>query len=349
MSSEKIKNRKDQHIRLCLEKDVTSTISNGFDRYRLVYNALPEINFDDIDISTTFLGKKLNYPFLISAMTGGTPYGKKINKRLAVAAQKLGVAMCVGSQRAMLKDPSVTDSFAVRDVAPDIVLFANVGAVQLNYGYTAQDCQKLVDAIDADALVLHLNPLHEAVQPEGDRNFKKLSEKIKQVVESLSVPVIVKEVGCGISGEVAQRLHNCGVKIIDVAGAGGISFPVVEGYRAGLQNPKRFGELGMSTADCIIDVRKKVGDKLSVIASGGITNGIEAAKALALGADLVGFASPLLRAATISVQEVETVLQSLAHELKITLFSTGAKNLKALANKIQQNKQRECFNERFNF
>lgn len=325
-----IHKRKNQHIEICLQKDVTSTISNGLQNYHLVYNALPEIDFDQIDTTTTFLGKKLNFPFLISAMTGGTQYGKNLNKRLAAAAQKLGVAMCVGSQRAMLKDESVAESFMVRDVAPDILLFANFGAIQLNYGYTVVDCQKLVDAIDADALVLHLNPLHEAVQPEGDRNFANLSEKIKHVVQNLSVPVIVKEVGCGISGDVAQRLFNLGVQTVDVAGAGGTSFPVVEGYRAGLQNPKLFGQLGISTADCIVDVRKKLGEKISLIASGGITNGIEAAKALALGADMVGFASPLLVAATESTQAVENVLQLFAYQLKVAMFSSGAETLQQL-------------------
>jgi len=325
-----IQNRKNQHIQICLQENVSSSISNGFENYQLVYNALPEIDFDQIDTTVKFLGKKLNYPFLISAMTGGTQYGHDLNRRLAAAAQKFGIAMGVGSQRVMLKDPNVMKSFAVRDVAPDILLFANFGAIQLNYGYTIQDCQKLVDAIDADALVLHLNPLHEAVQPEGDRNFRNLSEKIKQVVEKLSVPVIVKEVGCGISGDVAQRLKNLGVTAIDVAGAGGTSFPVVEGYRANLQNPKRFGQLGISTAQCLVDVRKKVGKDFPVLASGGITNGIEATKALALGADLVGFASLLLGAATQSTQEVETVLQTLSQELKIAMFSAGAENLASL-------------------
>jgi len=331
-----IKNRKDQHIQLCLTKDVTSVLSNGFEKYNLAYNALPEIDFDEIDLSTIFFGKKLSYPFLLSAMTGGTQYGKKINKHLATAAQKLNVAMCVGSQRAMLKDSSVTETFFVRDVAPDILLFANFGAIQLNYGYTAQDCQKLVDAIQADALVLHLNPLHEAVQPEGDRNFKNLAEKIKTVVEKLSVPVIVKEVGCGISGEVAQRLLKCGVAAIDVAGAGGTSFPVVEGYRANLDDPKLFGQLGISTADCIVDVRKTCGDNISIIASGGINNGIEAVKALALGADLVGFARPLLHAATQSSEGVEKKMLNLARELQIALFSMGAKGVQEAKQKISQ-------------
>jgi len=326
-----IKNRKDQHIQLCLENDVSSQLLNGFENYHLIYNALPEIDFDQIDMTTTFLGKKLSYPFLISAMTGGTPYAKKINTQLATAAQKMNVALCVGSQRTMLKDPATAETFFVRDVAPDILLFANFGAIQLNYGYTAKDCQKLIDAIGADALVLHLNPLHEAVQPEGDRNFKNLSHKIKEVAQNLSVPVIVKEVGCGISGEVAKRLLSCGVKVVDVAGGGGTSFPVVEGYRANLKDPKLFGQLGIPTADCIVDVREVCGEKVSIIASGGITSGIEAAKAFALGADLVGFAKPLLCAATKSAQDVEVVLRQFAYELQVTLFSAGTKRLSELS------------------
>jgi len=330
-----IQNRKNQHIQICLEQDVCSTISNGFEKYHLVYNALPEIDFDEIDISTTFLGKKLACPFLFSAMTGGTQYGHDLNKRLAQAAQNIGVAMGVGSQRAMLKDPGVAKSFAVRDIAPDILLFANFGAVQLNYGYDVQDCQKLVDAIDADALVLHLNPLHEAVQPEGDRNFKNLAKKIKQVVENLSVPVIIKEVGCGISGDVAKRLKKLGIAGIDVAGAGGTSFPVVEGYRADLKHPKLFGQFGISTAECLVDARKKIGKDFPLIASGGISNGIEAAKALALGADLVGFASMVLDAATKSSQAVEDVLQTCTHQLKIAMFSAGAEDLEKLRGKLR--------------
>jgi len=324
-----IKNRKNDHIRLCLNEDVNSCLSNGFQNYHLVYNALPEIDYNDIDLTTTFLGKKINYPFLLSSMTGGTPYAKQINQRLAQAAQALNVPMGVGSQRAMLKDLTVQDTFRIRDWAPDIPLLANFGAVQLNYGYSVEHCQFLVDTIGADALILHLNPLHEAVQPEGDTNFKNLAEKIKEVVAGLSVPVIVKEVGCGISGEVAFRLQQCGVQIIDVAGAGGTSFPVVEGYRAGLKDVKLFGQLGVPTADCIVSVKKTTND-LFVIASGGMRNGIEIAKALALGAGLVGFARPALHAAQDSQEAVQEVIGLLAKELQVTMFSAGVSTISQL-------------------
>ncbi|MCK5632246.1 type 2 isopentenyl-diphosphate Delta-isomerase [bacterium] len=324
-----IKSRKNQHIQLCLEKDVQSTITNGLEQYRLPYNALPEINFNEINLSTKFFKKNLDAPLLLSAMTGGTELGKKINKRLAKVAQKLNIAMGVGSQRAMLKDKSLTDTFYIRDVAPDILLFANFGAIQLNYGYDFNHCQELVDSIKADALVLHLNPLHEAIQPEGDTNFKNISKKIETVVQNLSVPVIIKEVGCGISGEVAHRLENLGVKTFDVAGAGGTSFPVVEGYRANLKNPKLFGQLGISTADSITQVKKATSSP-SIIASGGITNGIETAKAIALGADLVGFAGAVLSSATESEKMLEQNIERIIYELKVTMFSVGATTINDL-------------------
>ena len=334
MSENQIEKRKNDHIRLCLEKDVLSQFSNGFEKYRLVYNALPNLDLNQIDLSTTVLGKKLNYPLLLSAMTGGTTWAKEINQNLARVAQKLNIAMCVGSQRAMLKDPSVRDTFTVRDVAPDILLFANIGAIQLNYGYGLSECQKVVDAIGANALVLHLNPLHEAVQPEGDTNFKGLEKKIEMVAKKLSVPVFIKEVGCGISGEVARRLIDCGVQGIDVAGSGGTSFPVVEGYRAQLPDPKLFGQLGISTAESLIAVRRAVGDSVPVIASGGITNGIEAAKALALGADCVGFAGVVLRAATESDNAIEEVVLRITRELQVALFSAGVGSVREAFGKV---------------
>ncbi|MFC1845757.1 type 2 isopentenyl-diphosphate Delta-isomerase [Candidatus Dependentiae bacterium] len=333
MSNNEIEKRKDEHLSICLDKNVQSCLSNGFDEYRLQYNALPEIDFDSLDLSVEFFGKKLSSPFLLSAMTGGTQKGKEINQRLATVAQKMNVAMCVGSQRAMLKDPSLSDTFAIRDKAPDILLFANFGAIQLNNGYAVEHCQHLVDAIGADALVLHLNPLHEAVQPEGDTNFQGLSNNIKTVVDALSVPVIIKEVGCGISGDVAQRLASLGVGIIDVAGAGGTSFPTVEGYRAGLKDPKIFGQLGIPTAESIVQVKGAL-DTISVIASGGITNGIDAAKALALGADLVGFAGVLLGPAMHSDDLVQKTLERIATELKVAMFSAGASQITSLRGRV---------------
>lgn len=322
MSNSEIEKRKNEHLAICTNEDVQSSLSNGFDSYRLFYNALPEIDADSLDLSVTFLGKKLSYPFLISAMTGGTQKGKEINTRLATVAQNMKIAMCVGSQRAMLKNSALIDTFAIRTYAPDILLFANMGAIQLNNGYTAADCQQLINAIDADALVLHLNPLHEMVQPEGDTNFKGLLKKIEAVVNTVTVPVIIKEVGCGISGEVAQRLASIGIQIIDVAGAGGTSFPVVEAHRAGLKNPKIFGQLGISTAESIVQV-KKIVDTISIIASGGIKNGVDAAKAFALGADLVGFAGALLKPAMENGDLLQKRLDEIVLELRVAMFSCG--------------------------
>jgi len=325
--------RKNEHIDICLKNDVRSAYSNGFEKYRFVYNALPEIDYDEIDCSINFLGKTLDFPLLISAMTGGTEMAKEINKRLAAIAQRHNIALCVGSQRAMVENKSLIETFDVRRIAPDVLLFANMGAVQLNYGYNEEQCRYLVDTIGADALVLHLNPLHEAVQPEGDRNFKGLLPKIENIVQQLNVPVIIKEVGSGISGEVAQRLRDAGVKIIDVAGSGGTSFAVVEGYRSNLKNPKLFGELGISTAECLVDVKKKTED-IFVIASGGITNGIEIAKAIALEADLVGIASVILQEATESEEALDEKISELINELKITMFSAGASKLSDLKDLI---------------
>jgi isopentenyl-diphosphate delta-isomerase len=220
--------RKKEHLELCLDTEsVTSTSGAGFDRYHFVHNALPERDIDEIDLSTTFLGKRLSAPLLISSMTGGFDLARKVNRNLATAAQRLGLGMGVGSQRVALEEPSAADSFQVRDVAPDILLLGNLGAVQLNYGYTVEHCRKAVRTIAADGLILHLNVLQEAVQPEGNRNFRGLEAKIATVCRELEVPVVVKEVGSGISGEVAVRLQRAGVQAIDIAGRGGTSWYAV--------------------------------------------------------------------------------------------------------------------------
>src|SRR5439155_3431774 len=214
----KTQQRKKEHLELCLDTEsVSSPSRTGFEAYRFVHNALPEIDIDEIDLSTEFLGKRLNAPILISSMTGGFDLARQVNRNLAAAAQHLGLAMGVGSQRVAIEAPSVADSFEVRDVAPDILLLSNLGAVQLNYGYTVDHCRRAVKMIGADALILHLNVLQEAVQPEGNRNFKGLAEKIASVCRELEVPVMAKEVGNGISAEVALRLKEAGIKAIDVA------------------------------------------------------------------------------------------------------------------------------------
>ena len=219
-----ITTRKAEHIRINLEEDVSSDLTTGLERYRFIHQALPEINLEDIQTGQMIFGRLVKQPLLISSMTGGTPQAAGINRILAQEAQAAGIAMGLGSMRTALENPDVLPTFDVRKYAPDILLLANLGAVQLNYGYDVEQCQRAVDLVGADALILHLNPLQEALQPEGDTRFAGLLEKIEQVCRRLTVPVVVKEVGWGISGEAAASLALAGVAAIDVAGAGGTSW-----------------------------------------------------------------------------------------------------------------------------
>lgn len=326
--------RKADHIRVCLEQDVQSrAVTTGLERYRFNHCCLPELAWEDLDPTTQFLGKSLGAPLLISSMTGGTEQAQLINTRLAAIAQAYGFAMGVGSQRVAVEMPEVTKTFAIRRYAPDCLLFANLGAVQLNYGYGLKECQQAIDALEADALILHLNVLQESVQTRGDRNFKGLLNKIEALCDCLPVPVIAKEVGNGISGPMAQCLLNAGVTAIDVAGAGGTSWAKVEGGRAIDPRQRRlgqtFGDWGLPTADCIAQVRAIV-PEVPLIASGGIRNGLEAAKAIALGADLVGLAHPFLVAATESEDSVAVLADCLIEELKTVLLCTGNASIQAL-------------------
>ncbi|PJE69012.1 type 2 isopentenyl-diphosphate Delta-isomerase [Candidatus Shapirobacteria bacterium CG10_big_fil_rev_8_21_14_0_10_38_14] len=320
--------RKLNHFRICLEEGV-EVGSAGFENYSFTHNALPEIDFDKIDTSVKFLRKELKAPILISPMTGGTKQATLINRNLAKAAQKVGVAMAVGSQRVAIEKPSLAKTFQVRKFAPDILLFANLGAVQLNYGFGVKECRQAVEMIEADGLILHLNPLQEVIQPEGNTDFSGLLEKIKKIARQLKVPLIVKEVGVGISGKVAQKLFQAGVEIIDVAGWGGTNWALIEGIRAGNEEiGELFAHWGIPTAEAISQCAEIKG--LIVIGSGGIRNGIEIAKALALGANLVGIALPFLKPATHSVKAVEKKLQSLISQLKTVMFCLGVKNIDEL-------------------
>jgi isopentenyl-diphosphate Delta-isomerase len=326
--------RKADHLRICLEENVQfNQLTNGFEKYYFSHACLPEIDFQDVDLTTTFFGKKLNYPLLISSMTGGTEQAKIINYRLAEAAQNHRLAMGVGSQRIAVEKPETADSFAIRKIAPDALLFANLGAVQLNYTYGLEQCLKVVEILEADALILHLNPLQECIQPKGDVNFKGLLEKIHQLCQIIPVPVIAKEVGNGISAVMAQKLIASGVSAIDVAGAGGTSWAKVESERAenNLQRRlgKTFADWGIPTVDCLIQV-KSVEPNIPLIASGGLRNGLEVAKAIALGADLAGLAFPFLQAANRSSEVLEELVQVLIAEIKTVLFCTGNKTLSEL-------------------
>ena len=327
-------NRKDDHIKICLDEKVQfNHITNGLEKYRFNHCCLPELDYQDIDLATTFLGKKLLSPILISSMTGGTTNAQLINQRLAFTAQKYGLAMGIGSGRVIIEKPEVAPTFQVRSIAPDILLFANIGAVQFNYGYTWQECLRLIEILSADALILHLNPLQECIQPEGDTNFKNLLKQIGKVCEKLPVPVIVKEVGNGISAVMAKKLINVGVTAIDVAGAGGTSWAMVESERANnyLQKElgKTFANWGIPTADCIQDIASQ-SPEIPLIASGGIRNGLEVAKLLALGADLVGLAYPFLKAAIESTDSINNLVELINAELKTVLFCTGNQNIKNL-------------------
>lgn len=325
-----VSQRKSDHIRINLEQNVQSGVSSGFEDYRLIHSALPETDRALVDPSAEFFGKTLSFPFLISSMTGGTEAARQMNKNLAKGAHKFNLAMGVGSQRAGLEDPSSMETFKVRDIAPDVLLFANLGAVQLNYSYTIEHCRRVVDAIEADGLILHLNPLQEALMDNGDTNFSGLARKIEGVCKALNIPVIVKEVGWGISVETARALAEAGVSAIDVAGAGGTSWSEVEKNR--LQSSVRqevaaaFKNWGLPTAECVVRIHAAIPD-MPLIASGGLKDGLDIAKSIALGASLAGMAGPLLRAAAESEDALFKRLEVYKNQFEIAMFAVGAKGL----------------------
>ncbi len=328
-----ITKRKDEHIRINLEKDVRSALTTGLERYQFIHEALPEINLEEVDTRFELFRRALSAPVLISSMTGGTAEAGEINARLAEAAQELGVAMGVGSQRAALEQPEQAATFKVRKAAPDILLFANLGAIQLNNGYGLDQCRRAVEMIEADALYLHLNPLQEAVQPGGNTNYAMLAKKIEKVAAKLDVPVIAKEVGWGISKRTARLLADCGVAAIDVAGAGGTSWSQVEMHRAPDEFTRdlaaTFIGWGIPTADSILNVREAA-PGLKIFASGGIRDGLDIAKSLALGASLGGMAGNFLKAAAISTDRVVETGKLIIQQLRVSMFATGAGTLKDL-------------------
>lgn len=334
-----IHQRKADHIRINLTENVQfPTLTTGLERFRFVHQAVPELHLAQVDTDIALFGRQLSAPILISSMTGGTDQAALINRHLAEAAQAQRVAMGVGSQRAGLERDELEQSFRVRDVAPDVLLLANLGAVQLNYGYGVEECRRAIDMIGADALILHLNPLQEAVQPEGDVDWRGLLHKIEQVCRTLGRPVIAKEVGWGISAQAARRLIEAGVSAIDVAGAGGTSWSQVEMHRATTERLRRlagaFADWGIPTAASLAaadEVRKdlKRGD-VHLFASGGIRSGQDIAKCVALGADLVGLASPFLKRAVESAEAVVEEMDLLTAEMRIAMFCSGAENLASL-------------------
>ena len=334
-----IDERKVDHIRINLEEDVQFPhATTGLERYRFEHQALPDLRLDDVDTSVRLFGRTLNSPLLISSMTGGAQEARHINRNLAEAAQARGVAMGVGSQRAGIEKRETAATFHVRTVAPDILLLANLGAVQFNYGYTVEQCRQAVEMIEADALILHLNPLQEVLQPEGDFDWRGLLPKIEQVCATVGVPVVIKEVGWGISAQLAHQLIEAGVSAIDVAGAGGTSWSQVEMHRAPTARLRRlaaaFADWGIPTAESLVavrGVRQQVGrEDVRLFASGGIRTGQDIAKCVALGADLAGLASPFLRAAVTSTEAVIEEMDLLRDELRIAMFCSAADSLTAL-------------------
>jgi len=327
--------RKDEHIRINLEENVQfPQLTTGLERYRFLHRALPELDLSAVTTQTRIFDKPLGSPLFISSMTGGTDRARQINRTLAQAAQRYKLAMGVGSQRAAIEDPALAATFQVRDLAPDILLFANLGAVQLNYRYGVAECQRAVEMIGADALILHFNPLQEAVQPEGDTNFARLIDRVADVCHKLSVPVIAKEVGWGFSPQDVTLLAQAGVRAIDVAGSGGTSWSEVEYHRAQTRHhaevARAFADWGIPTADAIAHVRQTA-PTMPVFASGGLRDGLDVAKSVALGASLAGIASAFLKAADQSFEAVCERIEILQAQLRITMFCAGCANVDELS------------------
>ena len=326
--------RKVDHIRINLEKNVDfPRLTTGLEHYRFMHRALPELNLNEIDTTINIFGKQLATPLLISSMTGGAEMARQLNRILATAAQEYGLAMGLGSQRAAIEDEALAYTYQVRDIAPDILLFANVGAVQLNYGYGVEQCRKAVDMIEADALILHFNVLQEAVQPEGDTNFAGLLDAVEAVCKNVGVPVIAKEVGWGFSVDDARDLKNAGVAAIDVAGSGGTSWSEVEYHRAPTSLHARiarsFADWGIPTADAIQYATEGAPD-VPIFASGGLRDGIDVAKCIALGADLAGLAGSFLKAADTSLEATCQLIEELNTQLRVAMLCSGAADLPAL-------------------
>lgn len=326
--------RKDDHIRINLEEDVSfDRLDTGFAAYRFIHEALPGLDLEQLETRVTFLGKPLAFPLLVASMTGGSDEAARINCVLAEAAQASGIGLGLGSIRAALEDAALAWTFQVRRYAPDILLLVNLGAVQLNYGYGVEHCRRAVELVGADGLILHLNPLQEALQPEGQTRFAGLLPKIEQVCRALEVPVIVKEVGWGLSDRAARQLLEAGVSALDVAGAGGTSWSQVELYRSQDAGQRQvaaaFRDWGIPTAESLRLVRA-VAPEIPLVASGGLRDGIDIAKALALGADVASLAGPLLQAAVASPETLYESLDVLRRQLRIAMFAAGASDIAAL-------------------
>jgi len=331
--AEETQSRKADHIRICLEqKAQAKKATAGFENIQFIHRALPELDREKISLATSFFGKKLSAPIIVGAMTGGTREATKINASIAQAVEELHLGMGVGSQRAAIENEKLELTYAVaRKKAPTAFLIANIGGVQLAHGYGLKEARKAVEMIEADALAIHMNPLQEAIQPEGQTNFQDVLTKIGEIVADLEVPVIVKETGCGISAEDAKALEAVGVKAIDVGGVGGTSFAAVEFYRAadGKKTDELFWDWGIPTTVSLIETTQTV--KIPVVASGGVRNGIDVAKSIALNASLASLSQPALEAAVKGAQETQKLLSCLINDLRNVMFLVGAKNIESLA------------------
>lgn len=340
---EKTERRKVEHlfISLRLYDESTRPTKTLFDEVYFIHNAVPELDLEDIDISTEFLGYKFKAPIIVEGMTGGFKLAKKLNKVIASAVEQLGLGMGVGSQRAALENPKVIESFkVVREVAPTAFLISNIGASQIVLDYGLEDMVKIIEMIDANALAIHFNPLQECIQFEGEPKFKGVIEKLKKLCRELNKPIIAKETGCGFSRDDVIKLINAGVNALDVSGAGGTSFALIEGLRAKIHGDlvkyeisKTFVDWGIPTVLSILEVRS-ISKEIPLIASGGIRTGLDIAKAIALGADIVGIGLPILkRAVEGNVEGVKSYLSKIILELKITMFLVGASNINDLKRK----------------
>lgn len=338
-----IKDRKDDHIEIANKKDIESKMSTWLECVSFVHNALPNINLEDIDINTPFLKKTISAPIIFNALTGGTALGKKINEIIAHTADKFNLPVEVGSQRVAIEHPEVIESFSViREFAPEIPIIANIGIPQIVTSLKFEDLEKIIDTINADALAIHLNALQESIQPEGETIFKGADEKISEIKDKLGIPLIIKETGSGISKEVAKRLSDIGINMIDVSGVGGTSWSAIEYYRrkeldSGMESRigKIFWDWGIPTAASIIETRSAISDlsETKIIASGGIRTGLDIAKCIAIGANYAGLAKPMLDSALQGQDKLDAMVKSLILELKITMFLTSSVNLKELRKK----------------
>ena len=337
-----ISDRKLEHLLLCTHSDVEYHKKTGFNDVELVHKAIPEVNQEEIDLSTSLFGKKMDAPIIITAITGGHPTSLEVNRQLAQAAGKFNIGLGLGSQRAAVEHPELTSTYTVaREESPESLIIGNIGAPQM------EQAPQAIEMMELDALAVHLNTLQEAIQPGGDLNTVGYLSKLQKTVESSDLPIMIKETGAGISGNDAQLLEKTGIAALDVAGAGGTSWAAVEKYRS---KDKDMGELywdwGIPTAASTVEVSQSV--KIPIISSGGIRNGLDAVKSLALGANVIGMALPILKASYMGEEVLSNFFEKFLAEMKVAMFLVGANNLEELkkADLVITGKTREWIRER---